>query len=230
MRIMFLFFAGLNVAFFIWQSATSNEKRAALHNLATPASIPRLHLLKEGKEEKQDKNANKKGGAKKTSHLGGSISDMTCYALGPFTKSVQTKPVANKLRNFTTSEVLERQTKARVSSGYWVYLPQFDSWQDARAKIMDLEARGMKDVFIMGRGKMKNAVSLGLYASKDAANRRVEQLKRLGAKAAVEVQYTLQNQYWLDIEIRSTDTESTATLNKLANGLADAKLQPRNCN
>ena len=93
-----------------------------------------------------------------------------------------------------------------------MFLPSFPSWQDARKKVQELEDKGIKDIFILGRGEMKNAVSLGLFKHEASAERRLAQLRKIGIKPNVETQQTTKELIWLDINVESDDQSVPATL------------------
>jgi hypothetical protein len=62
----------------------------------------------------------------------------------------------------------------------WVIFPPLPSAQSADAKLNELAAAGVKDVFVVKDGVWKNAISLGLYANEEAAGRRLSELEGKG--------------------------------------------------
>ena len=69
--------------------------------------------------------------------------------------------------------------------------------------LQDLRERGIRDYRLISRGSLENAVSLGLYSSQSAVNKRLSELKQQGYKPIV-VPYTNAGQiYWLDIRVAS---------------------------
>lgn len=82
---------------------------------------------------------------------------------------------------------------ARVAHGsretvrdHRVYLPPFESRSGAKAKLRELQGKGVHDVAVVLRGDLKNAVSLGVYASEANAKRRTAQLEALGYAPVLE--------------------------------------------
>ena len=69
---------------------------------------------------------------------------------------------------------------------YRVYLPPFESRSSARARMGELQEQGVRDVAVVLGGDLKNAVSLGVYASETNAKRRMAQLEALGYAPALE--------------------------------------------
>jgi len=236
MKGLFLFFAALNVAFFIWQFSASGSSNSAAQLNALPPNVKRLVLLNDGKKPPKEKPAKKPKQEKKTqaakkiktasSRTSGKAE--ICYSLGPFETTKQARPISAKLRDLGAKTKIESQ-KRRVSSGYWVYITKFSTWADARKKVMELEDLGMTDIFIMGRGRMKNAVSLGLYKDKSAADARVGELKRMRVKASVETQFTLAEEQWIDINVRGSNKKVINSIQTIARGLTVLKLKDRTC-
>jgi len=241
MKILFMFFALLNVAFFTWQSDMFNLRAPtrSAKSMTIDPNIPKLALLGEDidKPSSDDKAASKsepppkpkpksKQVAKANSHLQGNQG--ICYALGPFDGLPQAKNISEKLQDlgaFTS----ERSATIDTPMGYWVYLPSFGSWKEAKGKISDLEKKGLTDLFIVGRGTMKNAVSLGLFKNQDSAKDRVAFLQKLGEKPKIETQFKQQDQYWIDIDIEPGKDQVVATIEKIAQSLTVLQLNTRKC-
>lgn len=238
MKVLFMFFALLNAAFFVWQADVFNLRGpdAKTRQLAQNESVPKLAMLSDPAKEKS-----KKAGKKpKSDHevikikpkpkprqtpTGPSV----CYALGPFDGKPQARNISEKLQDlgaFTS----ERTETSESPMGYWVYLESFDSWKQAREKVVSLEIEGLKDMFIVGRGPMKNAVSLGLYKNEDGANERIARLKKLGETPKVQTQYKQIDQYWIDIDIDPNEKQAIGTIEKIAQSLTVLELNKRKCN
>lgn len=60
-----------------------------------------------------------------------------------------------------------------LNTRQWVIFPPLPSAESAAAKLSELVAAGLKDAFVVKDGAWRNAISLGLYADADAAQRRV---------------------------------------------------------
>jgi len=151
-----------------------------------------------------------------------------CYALGPFDGLPQAKNISEKLRSlgaFTS----ERSVATESPMGFWVYLESSKSWKGAKEKVISLEKQGIKDMFIVGRGAMKNAISLGLYKNEDGAEDRVKQLKKMGEKPKIQTQYKQMDQYWIDIDVESGQDQVINTIEKIAQSLTVLELNDRKC-
>ena len=71
-------------------------------------------------------------------------------------------------------------------AGYWVYIPPFDSKQEAFATLERMRGLGIADSFLIQDGsKWRNAISLGVFKNEQAAQRHWEDLRRQGVEQAV---------------------------------------------
>ena len=244
MKILFMFFALLNAGFFIWQADVFSLRAPSGPGslIQTDPNVPQLTLLndvskdklkekeKKPKPKAKPKPKPKTQVAKAKSKLPSSkkAGKPICYALGPFDGLPQAKNIATKLQDlgaFTS----ERSESTESPMGFWVYLKSSQSWKDAKEKVIELEKQGIKDMFIVGRGAMKNAVSLGLYKNKEGAQDRINQLKKLGEKPKIQTQYKQLDQYWIDIDVEAGQDQVINTIEKIAQSLTVLELNNRKC-
>jgi hypothetical protein len=234
MKVLFMFFALLNAAFFVWQADVFNLRadEGTTRQLAQNDKIPKLTMLTDTSKEKLE--AKRKAEQKAKTQLAkanprpSSPGKSVCYALGPFDGLPQAKNISEKLQDLGAF-TFERSVTTESPMGYWVYLDSYDSWKEAREKVVSLEIEGLKDMFIVGRGPMKNAVSLGLYKSEDGAKERIERLKKMGEEPKIQTQYKQSDQYWIDIDIDPNQKQAIATIEKIAQSLTVLELNKRTC-
>lgn len=70
--------------------------------------------------------------------------------------------------------------------GYWVHMPVLKTKAEVDRKLGELKALGVTDFFVVqDAGPWRNAVSLGLFKSEDAANAELERLRQRGVRSAV---------------------------------------------
>ena len=70
--------------------------------------------------------------------------------------------------------------------GYWVHMPVLKTKPEVDRKLGELKALGVTDFFVVqDAGPWRNAVSLGLFKSEEAANAELERLRKLGVRSAV---------------------------------------------
>lgn len=76
------------------------------------------------------------------------------------------------------------QRKIESTSAYWVFLPPLPSKAAAERRVAELKAEGLKDFFILNDGAQKNAISLGIFKTEDAANKFLDAVREKGVKNA----------------------------------------------
>ena len=86
-----------------------------------------------------------------------------------------------------TLELGERLTShdVQVVAGFWVYIPPLKNKVEVDRKIAELERLGVKDYYaVEGQGAMKNAISLGIFRTEEAATGYLEGLQQKGVRSA----------------------------------------------
>ena len=151
-----------------------------------------------------------------------------CFTLGPFTKARQADRAIAAANALSVKAVL-RKSSQRTPKGYWIYLAPSKSYKAAKRKVAELQKKGLKDLFIMGNGNRKNAISLGLFKNKDVAEQRLKQVKGMGLKGEFETQYQVSEQSWLDMSVAGNKTATVAALTEMADGFSRANLTQRKC-
>ncbi|HEY9100443.1 SPOR domain-containing protein [Chitinimonas sp.] len=69
---------------------------------------------------------------------------------------------------------------------FWVYIPPRPTNEDAQKKAEELKALGVDDFFVVNDGsRWSHAISLGLFSTQEAADRRLEMVKQKGVRTAV---------------------------------------------
>ena len=72
------------------------------------------------------------------------------------------------------------------AGGYWVYIPALKSKSETDRKIGELKALGVSDFFIVqDAGQWRNAISLGIFRTDEAAQGFLNKLRDRGVRSAV---------------------------------------------
>jgi hypothetical protein len=77
------------------------------------------------------------------------------------------------------------QRQVELALAYWVYLPPLPTRTAAEKKVAELRAQGIRDFLIIADGPQKNAISLGVFKTEDAANTFLETVKAKGVLGAM---------------------------------------------
>jgi len=72
------------------------------------------------------------------------------------------------------------------AGGYWVYIPPLKAKAETERKIGELKALGVTDFFLVqDSGQWRNAISLGIFRTDEAAQAFLTRLKDRGVRSAV---------------------------------------------
>lgn len=98
-------------------------------------------------------------------------------------------------------------TEVPLNIRRWVIFPPLPSAQSAAAKLDELAAAGVGDAFVVKDGAWSNALSLGLYADDEAAQRRVREVEDKGVLGTrVELMPRQGTDFYFVIRSEDTDT------------------------
>jgi hypothetical protein len=116
------------------------------------------------------------------------------------------------------------QRKQDDVSGFWVYIPPLASRQSATQKIGELKRLGVDDYFVVPDDpKWRNAVSLGIFKTEDAAKARLAALRAKGVKsAAMGARETQLGKTYF--QVHDATTALTAKLNELKQGFPGSEV------
>jgi len=108
------------------------------------------------------------------------------------------------------------QKRSEETAGWWVFIPPQGNRAGAAKKTAELKSLGIDDYFIMqDEGKMRWAVSLGVFSSEEAARSRLEALRAKGVRSAQTGERETQvAKIWF--QVRSPDAALQAKLKDLA--------------
>ncbi len=256
MRILFLFFLLLNAVYFYTQfgGGAGSPASTILKQPPLPQGVDKLVLLRERglgvknvpqlarksspqapqkrTSTRQAKTVAKAVVIKKTKSPQQAPAKKShkpaCFTLGPFAEVKSASRSSAALKTWGVI-VTPRKSSQRTPKGYWVYLPASKSYQAAKRKVQTLQKKGLKDLFIMGKGSHRNAISLGLFKRKNTADERFQQVKKLGLKAVLETQYRVSQQIWLDLTVTDGKTATVAAITEIADAQQQASLSQRKC-
>lgn len=153
-------------------------------------------------------------------------SPMVCYQAGPFVSSQARSSFASKISAFGMTE-MSQWTGTEKAIRYWVYLPPMASKADARRVVSDLNRKGLKDVAIVNSGKFKNAISLGLFGSKENARERVALLQKYAYSPKINESTVSKTLFW--ISFKSETELSQSRQERLLRDFGSAKISKTTC-
>lgn len=149
-----------------------------------------------------------------------------CYTYGPIPNQEESN-LFSKWLDDRNIQYEQRQTDEQGKQLFWVYLAQRESHEKAVAAIKDLRQKGVKDVRLIRQGDLLNAISLGLFSSQAAVNRRLSEIKTKGYQSVVVPYSDGKTVYWFDVAV----VQNSDYVNELFSGFpARFKALPVECN
>ncbi|MEE8321094.1 MAG: hypothetical protein V3R68_04550 [Gammaproteobacteria bacterium] len=123
-----------------------------------------------------------------------------CFTYGPLPDGDESDRLADWFRT-RHLWVNQRQTDEKGRQLFWVYLTPRNTKANAVAAFMDLKNKGVSDLFLIKKGGLVNAISLGLFSTQVAVNKRLSEITGKGYKPVVVPHYGGKKIHWLDIRI-----------------------------
>ena len=136
-----------------------------------------------------------------------------CYTLGPFRDMDKLRGLRREIKPFVDStEFRGREEKKRPL--YWVYIKPEKNRSKAFATAKRLQAKKIKDFYVLREGEKVNGISLGYFRSKRRANNLLKKVKKLGFDVELEPIIKTHTVYWLDYQVSSGKSIPQITLDK----------------
>jgi len=113
--------------------------------------------------------------------------------------------------------------------GYWVHMPVMKTKAELDRKLGELKTLGVADFYVVqDAGVWRNAVSLGLFKSEDAANAELERLRQRGVRSA---QVTRREKFLKQVSyfVREPNTATIARISELQRDFPAAELKAVSC-
>ncbi|MEJ2761818.1 MAG: SPOR domain-containing protein, partial [Gammaproteobacteria bacterium] len=125
-----------------------------------------------------------------------------CLTFGPLPEETQATGLDDWFRSRHAGTRV-RSTNSRNRQFFWIYLAPQESRKGAMELLQDLQKKGVSDYRLVRRGKLENAVSLGVFSSQSAVNDRLAELQNKGYKPVVVPYSGVNRVYWLDVKLDS---------------------------
>jgi hypothetical protein len=128
-----------------------------------------------------------------------------CISVGPFRDVSEAARAASTLRS-GGYDPRQRVAEGEVWAGVWVYLPLPASKSAVDQILEKLKAGGIDDALQMPGPNDTSVISLGLFSEAKRAQARVAQAQALQINPAIADRKRNGNVYWIDIDLKSTDS------------------------
>lgn len=242
MRVLFIFLVLANLTYY-WYSKDYGVSETAANNMRlveNKSNVIRLNEINSATTSFSHVRDQKQSGivgagvesAKSTNAITGraaSTRSAVCYSMGPFVSNAAAISAKNKIAAMTLGTSVRMFSRTNAIS-YWVYLPKFKSYDQAKKVADSMRNKGYKDYYIVASGDNENAVSLGLFKEQSGAERRRNRVVKLGYAAKIETKFKTTDLYWIDYKIDSSRQPSIqGALTSMAGGSGNLQLVTRSC-
>ena len=130
-----------------------------------------------------------------------------CFSFGPFAERDRAVRLLDWLDERDTRTGLRREA-GNGEQLLWVYLAPGAS---AEATLRELQDSGIRDVRLIEKGNLQNAISLGLFSSQASVNQRLRELQDKGYQPVVVPYNEDSPVFWVDARILESDTIDAMT-------------------
>jgi len=208
LKIIVLCLALANAGYFLWARGLGGAEEAAAPAPATPT----LKLASEAPGLARAAEA--AGGALPGSATPAAPGDgargllinvKRCISVGPFGDVAEASRAASTLRG-GGYDPRQRVEEGEVWAGVWVYLPLPAPRAPGDQLLTKLKAGGIDDALEMPGPNDGSVISLGLFSDPKRAQARVAQAQALGFNPAMSDRKRTGNVYWIDIDLKPTDS------------------------
>lgn len=149
----------------------------------------------------------------------------SCTELGPINEQETATNIKKRLAALDlSSTIVEKQIV--VKTDYWVILGPYNSKTRADLELKALKKKGIKDSYVMNNSEFKQVISLGLFGSKENAQRHADQLAKQSVDAKLSPIERTKAEFWIDIAPKSGylfSDEMLLNLQKNFDGLESRK-------
>ena len=218
MRLLFLLLLAANLALFGWWAYYAPSDATADPEPQRRQVSPEKIRLLEGKELKALAATKPAPAAGAAPAAAGACIEWGGFAVAEAPKAEQAlAPLALGARL--------SQRRSEETAGWWVFIPPQGNRAAALKKTAELKTLGIEEFFILqDEGKMRWAVSLGVFSSEDAARKHLEVLRAKGVRSAQSGERDTQVvKIWL--QLRGADAGQQAKLRESAQGFPGTEIR-----
>ena len=140
--------------------------------------------------------------------------DRECYTIGPLENEDDISALSAWFSAQGSQATLRSDERREVTST-WVFLPPLESREAAAARVREMQAANIDDIYVIPRGDMANAISLGLYSQNDSLQRRVSQLEGRGFTPSVLPRYRTATASWFDVTTSAAQPMTVGVLDQI---------------
>ena len=141
-------------------------------------------------------------------------SDRECFTIGPLENEDDISALSAWFSAQGSQATLRGDERREVVST-WVFMEPLESREAANARVQEMLAANIDDIYVIPRGDMANAISLGLYSQNETLQRRVSQLEERGFTPSVLPRYRTVTASWFDVTASAARPMTVGVLDQI---------------
>ncbi len=150
-----------------------------------------------------------------------------CELVGPFESRSNAENFSERLLSIDVKSTVEN-IELPAGQSYWVHLkPELNS-DAAFRRLSELQSQGIES-YVIRKGELQNAISLGVFTYKDLATRRLTSLKKMGLAPQITVVERTQIEVWVMLQPVEVQKMSEITWTRMLQGLRSQERRQNFC-
>lgn len=139
-----------------------------------------------------------KGESAETASSEESPLEQLCTWVGPFAEQAAAQTFIERIAALDVMSALKKQ-ELTAGDGYQVYLAPLKTRTAAKILLMELQQKKI-DSYIISKGELENAISLGIYSDLTLAQKRLTDINAMGYEPLLKSYKHTLPQYWVSVE------------------------------
>lgn len=211
MRLIFITLLVVNVLVFGWGVFFSSPDVVA--NSAPPKHEDRIKTISVNEETEQ--------------LPAGEAQKRLCELVGPFADDLNAEVFVERLRSIDIPAGIDH-VELPAGASYWVHLPPEETTSSAYKKLAELQALGIES-YVIGRGDLRNAVSLGVFSKPALADAKKLELEKEGFEPIITVKPRTEVEIWVVIQSDFAEKMSDLTWARMLEGMTSQERRQNFC-
>jgi len=220
-----LFLVFVNIVYFFWGVATQQAKplRHMSDVLAEQKGMESLSLLTTEPpliaDEAEKLNVKQLVEPKVTDvpRRAERLPMMSCYMIN----KVGSEGDATQLLAMLKARELDASLiRELVTEEFWLVHALASDWQQSLGNVQMLKAKGVSDLWLVPSGEDKGVISLGLFATKARAEKRLNQLRNKQIKSLIRLRQKFH--YSIKLKLLGDMTQLRSLLNEVKSGMGNS--------
>lgn len=134
-----------------------------------------------------------------------------CFEIGPSEDRAVVERLQLEAQEAGGRADFSEQTRT-VRDGYWIRLPEYLSYDEARSRYRELQKKGVDDIAIVPLPDKRYFISLGVYKRKDTVEDRRKEVLAAGITPMIEDRMVDRTEYSVAVEYETPDPEQLREL------------------